>query len=91
MKLVVKQMVITLVALLVAMPAMAAGPIKGTKSYQAAARSEKPAQLEDMAQAPTNADDVSRIAPAAGDMADVQADKEQVKTMREEMRLPRKN
>jgi len=90
MKLVVKQMVMVLTALLIAAPAMAAGPIKGTKSYQAA-RSEKPAQPEDMAQAPANADDASQIAPAAGDTADTQTGKEQVKTMREEMRLPRKN
>lgn len=81
-----------LVALLAAIPAAAAeGPTKGTKSYQAA-RSEKPAQPEETADAaPVVADDVSQIAPAAGDTAAVQEEGETVKTMREEMRLPRKN
>lgn len=91
MKIIVKQMVIVFSALLMAVPALAAGPTKGTKSYQSA-RSEKPAQPEEMAaNAPTDARDVSEIAPAAGDMAETQDSDEQVKTMREEMRLPRKN
>ena len=91
MKNIVKQTLI-LAVLTLAIPAIAAeGPTKGTKSYQSA-RSEKPAQPEQTdEQAITAADDVSQIAPAAGDTTDAKNESEQGKTMREEMRLPRKN
>ncbi len=88
MKNIVKQLLV-LVMLVAAVPAIAAeGPTKGTKSYQNA-RSENPAQPQTDAQA--SAEDVSEIAPAAGDTSEAQEPGEQVKTMREEMRLPRKN
>ena len=81
-------MVIAL-AFLIAVPAVAAeGPTKGTKSYQAA-RSEQPAQTQEAQ--PTQAQDAANIAPAAGDTAEAQDADGQTKTMREEMRLPRKH
>lgn len=91
MKNIVKQ-ALMLAVLLAAAPSIAAeGPTKGTKSYQSA-RNEKPAQPQEAANAaPVTADDVSQIAPAAGDTADVQDKADEGKTMREEMRLPRKN
>lgn len=90
MKNIVKQ-VLMLAVLLGAAPAFAEGPTKGTKSYQAA-RSEKPAQPEQTADAaPVTANDASQIAPAAGDTDAPQDHAAQGKTMREEMKLPRKN
>ena len=91
MKNIVKQALI-LAILLVTTPALAGeGPTKGTKSYQAA-RAEKPAQPEQTADAvPVTAKDVSQIAPAAGDTAEPQDAPAEGKTMREEMKLPRKN
>jgi hypothetical protein len=92
MKNVVKQ-VLMLAVLLVATPVLAGeGPTKGTKSYQSSARAEKPAQPEQTADAaPVTANDVSQIAPAAGDTAESQDQPSEGKTMREEMKLPRKN
>ncbi len=90
MKTVVKQ-IIMLAVLMLAVPAIAAeGPTKGTKSYQSA-RSEAPAGQE-AAATPTTAEEAAQMAPAAGATTDEPADTgEKVKTMREEMRLPRKN
>jgi uncharacterized iron-regulated membrane protein len=93
MKFVVKQIVISAVALMLAAPAMATeGLTKGTKSYQAA-RQDAPAAQEEQttSSAPSSAEQAAQVAPAAGDTASTQAHTEQGKTMREEMRLPRKN
>lgn len=83
------------IALVIAAPAMAAqGLIKGTKSYQAG-RSGQPEEMPAAEAANTNtqsAEDVSKIAPAAGDQTPAETTTQnQGKTMREEMRLPRKN
>lgn len=91
MKLVIKQMLMTAAVVLFATPVVAAeGPTKGTKSYQAA-RSEAPDRQTQNTAATTTADDVAQIAPAAGDTAEAQDAGEKVKTLREEMKLPRKH
>lgn len=91
MKTVVKQ-VLVLAALMLAVPAMAAeGPTKGTKSYQSA-RAEKPAdQTQASTETPATAQEAANMAPAAGDTALTEEKADEGKTMREEMRLPRKN
>jgi hypothetical protein len=81
MKSITKQLLIAAAAVLVAAPAVAAEVTKGTKSYQT--RTEKPA---DVASAATP-EDVADIAPAAGD-TDTTIKKE--KSLKEEIRLPRK-
>jgi len=72
----------------VATPAMAASPTKGTKSYQAA-KSDEAQQPADVAAAETPADP-SKIEPAAGDTADAGATSDEGKSFKEEIRLPRK-
>lgn len=85
MKTIVKQLVIILALTVIAAPAMATEINKGTKSYQ---RADKPA--DQTAAKTQSAEDVSKIAPAAGDQepADQNAAK---KSMKEQLRLPRKN
>lgn len=85
-----------LCALLISVPALAADTqpagstlTKGTKSYQSA----RPAPSEPDT-SPSNTDDVSQIEPAAGgDQTESTTDEspQGQKSLREEMRLPRKN
>lgn len=94
MKSIIKQTVIAAAALMVMAPAFAAentgnaGKLtKGTKSYQ----TSRPApQKADTQPAPSNEmpGDVTTIAPAAGDTMDMP---KTGKSMKEELRLPRKN
>jgi hypothetical protein len=84
MKNITKQALMVVALATLAAPSFAADVNKGTKSYQA--RSEKTDQ------APANTDsaeDVSKIAPAAGDQATAEDSSE--KSFKEELRLPRKN
>lgn len=85
MKTLVKMTIIA-AALIAATPAFAgeSRPTKGTKSYQI---DRSDAKTEQTAEAKT-ADDVQNIAPAAGD---TQMDVSEGKSMKEEIRLPRKN
>lgn len=85
MKTMVKQVVIVLALAVIAAPALAAEINKGTKSYQ---RADKPA--EQTAAKTQSAEDVSKIAPAAGDQEPA-AQEASKKSMKEQLRLPRKN
>lgn len=90
MKSVMKQMLIAAVALLAVAPAFAAdnvdaprAPTKGTKSYQVSREASAPEEITAI-----NDKAVQDIAPAAG-ATEEKAD--EGKTLREEIRLPRKN
>ena len=86
MKSLIKQMVAVAVLAVFAMPAMAASPTKGTKSYQAAKSEEAPQPAASEAPA-----DPSKVEPAAGDTAEVNAaQNDKGKSFVEEIRLPRK-
>lgn len=82
MKNIFKQILIAVALVAVAAPAFAAELTKGSKSYQT--RTEKPADTVATSAQP---EDVTQIAPAAGD-AEVQT--KAAKSLKEEIRLPRK-
>lgn len=85
MKNIVKQTFMGLsLAMLAAAPSFAAEITKGTKSYQIGAD-----KSEEQAAAQKQPDDVSKIAPAAGDQEPVENAAE--KSFKDELRLPRKN
>lgn len=86
MKNIAKQAVMVLALAMLTAPSFAAEITKGTKSYQT--RSDK---SEDQTAVTTEKqpEDVSKIAPAAGDQEPVENAKE--KSFKEELRLPRKN
>ena len=86
MKNIAKQIVIAAALIVAISPAFAGErPTKGTKSYQTSSKSE--VKTEQTAEAKTDAD-VQNIAPAAGDTT---VEPSKGKTMKEEIRLPRKN
>lgn len=90
MKYIVKQLVMAAVVAVIAMPAIAADLNKGNKSYQVRntkAPEQTVAATRDM-DAKTTAADVANIAPAAG-VEDAAPKAE--KSMKEQIRLPRKN
>lgn len=89
MKTIVKQMIMTGLLSLVMMPAFAGEMTKGTKSYQ----SRTPQDNQRTANTPDapSADDVADIAPAAGDTTVDAPEKDTQKSLREDMRLPRKH
>ena len=84
MKNIVKQTVMVLTLATLATPSFAAEITKGTKSYQIGAD-----KSEEQAAAQQQPDDVSKIAPAAGDQEPVENQAE--KSFKDELRLPRKN
>lgn len=93
MKNILKQLVAAAFIVALAAPAIAAdeaprAPTKGTKSYQTP-RDNAPAAAETAnADQGTSAEDMQNIAPAAGA---TDAPSETGKSMKEELRLPRKN
>lgn len=88
MKNVLKQSVTVTALCLMVSPVLAGEMTKGTKSYQS--RTNQTEQT--MANAPEEmtAEDVANMAPAAGDTMDA-PEKDTQKSLREDMRLPRKN
>ena len=82
MKSIAKQLLIAVSLVAVAAPAFAAELTKGSKSYQT--RTEKPSDTVATSAQP---EDVTQIAPAAGD---TEQDVEKEKSLKEEIRLPRK-
>ncbi len=90
MKSVLKQMLMTVAAITVIAPAFAAEPrmpTKGTKFYQSSKSTDAQTSGQDQAAAQPPSD-VQDIAPAAG-ATEEKADTG--RSLREEMRLPRKN
>lgn len=83
MKSIAKQLLIAVALIAVAAPAFAAELTKGSKSYQT--RTEKPA---DTVASSAQPEDVTQIAPAAGDTQTTETKTE--KSLKEEIRLPRK-
>lgn len=88
MKNVSKQMLAMMALCLMASPVVAGEMTKGTKSYQS--RTNQTEQT--MANTPEemSAEDVANMAPAAGDTMDAPENDTQ-KSLREDMRLPRKH
>ncbi len=82
MKFIARQMLIAVSLVAVAAPAFAAELTKGSKSYQT--RNEKPA---DTAATSAQPEDVTQIAPAAGD---TEIETKTEKSLKDEIRLPRK-
>lgn len=85
-----KTLTMLALALSLAAPAFAAEMNKGGKSYQKRTNINQPAS----SQAPQNPEDVAKIAPAAGDQMPSETASSrpsQGKTLREELRLPRKH
>lgn len=79
-----------LALLLLTVPALAAGPTKGTKSYQNynSDSAEQTADTTDEMASNMDEFDPDAIEPAAGEMEEAS---EEEKAMHETMRLPRKN
>ena len=88
MKNILQQTISLFLLCVLAVPAVAGEMTKGTKTYQARSQQTK----ETVAKAPEmqTPEDMAAVAPAAGDTIDA-PEKDTTKSMREEMRLPRKN
>ena len=86
MKNIAKQALMVLALATLAAPSFAADITKGTKSYQTGSDKSEEQAAAASAQKP---EDVSKIAPAAGDQEPVENAAE--KSFKEELRLPRKN
>lgn len=84
MKTIMKQLLLVAALMTVAVSAHAAGINKGSKSYQKSDKAETVAKTE-------TPEDLADIAPAAGATDETAPTVKKEKSMREEIRLPRKN